>query len=470
MTHRISLKFLTAYLIVGFIGFFMVASLTSAMTREYILKREVNTMQKEASLIASQYMTTYFDQEGTTYTLSRQLDTVGSSTGTSIWLINTEKEVLLNAGKVIQSLNPDTIEGFSSVAFGKNGYLVGTFFDTFSEDVISVCSPVLSGYTIRGYVIIHKPVSSILSVHREIMRIIYLTFVVFYLMVLSLYGVYYYLVRRPLAKVIEAAREYASGNLSYDIPIEGSDEIGILASSLNFMASQLSEIEETQRKFISNVSHDFRSPLTSIKGYVEAMADGTIPPENQEKYLKIISFETDRLTNLTEDLLTLNNLKGRNTQLSVSQWDINRVIKETASSFEGRCESKKIEIELIFADYTTTVSADRAKIQQVLYNLLDNAIKFSDRETTITIETTIRGNKLFTSVKDEGVGIPKESLDKIWERFYKTDASRGKDKTGTGLGLAIVKEIIQAHDERIDVVSTEGVGTEFIFSLPLARG
>ena len=112
------------------------------------------------------------------------------------------------------------------------------------------------------------------------------------------------------------------------------------------------------------------------------------------------------------------------------------------------------------------VIADRRKIQQVLYNLLDNAIKFSDPDSVITIETTERGDKVYTSVKDYGIGIPRRSLNKIWERFYKTDLSRGKDKKGTGLGLAIVKEIIQSHDENINVVSTEGVGTEFIFSLP----
>ena len=248
------------------------------------------------------------------------------------------------------------------------------------------------------------------------------------------------------------------------------DEIGYLSESLNFMSSQLRDMEDYQKKFVANVSHDFRSPLTSIKGYVEAIADGTIPPEMQGKYLNIILFETERLTDLTKDLLTLNEFDTKNLLLDKVPFDLHEMIKNVAASFEGRCTQKKISIELVFARKYLKVVADKRKIQQVLYNLLDNAIKFSDQDSIITIETTERGDKIYTSVKDYGIGIPRNALNKIWERFYKSDLSRGKDKKGTGLGLAIVKEAIQAHGENINVVNTEGVGTEFIFSLPKAEG
>ena len=193
------------------------------------------------------------------------------------------------------------------------------------------------------------------------------------------------------------------------------------------------------------------------------------PPEMHEKYLKIILFETERLTDLTQDLLTLNEFDNKNMLLNREKFDIHEVIKNTAASFEGTCTQKKISIELLLATKHLQVYADKRKIHQVLYNLLDNAIKFSDPESTVTIETTERGEKVYISVKDYGIGIPRNALNKIWERFYKTDASRGKDKKGTGLGLSIVKEAIQAHGENINVISTEGVGTEFIFSLPKKR-
>ena len=153
--------------------------------------------------------------------------------------------------------------------------------------------------------------------------------------------------------------------------------------------------------------------------------------------------------------------------LDISKFDINNIIKMVAQSFEGTCKEKRISFELILTGQTCFVSADISKIQQVLYNLIDNAIKFSHIDSAITIETTEKNEKVFISVKDTGIGIPKDSIKKIWERFYKTDLSRGKDKKGTGLGLSIVKEIVLAHNENINVISTEGVGTEFIFTLPI---
>ena len=145
--------------------------------------------------------------------------------------------------------------------------------------------------------------------------------------------------------------------------------------------------------------------------------------------------------------------------------DINDIIKNTAATFEGICTSRQIRLELLLSGHELYVRADMEQIQQVLYNLLDNAIKFSNDNSSVQIETTVKSGKVFVSVKDYGTGIPKESLGKIWDRFYKIDASRGKDRKGTGLGLSIVKEIINAHNQNIDVISTEGVGTEFIFTL-----
>ena len=198
------------------------------------------------------------------------------------------------------------------------------------------------------------------------------------------------------------------------------------------------------------------------------MLDGTIPPELYEKYLNIVLNETERLHKLTNSLLTLNNLNTKGMLLDINRFNINAVIRNTAASFEGTCRQKMIAIELILTGDELYVKADVGKIQQVLYNLLDNAIKFSHEDSIIRIETTEKHNKVFVSVKDSGIGIPKDELKQIWERFYKSDLSRGRDKKGTGLGLSITREIIRSHGENINVISTEGVGSEFIFSLPVA--
>ena len=200
------------------------------------------------------------------------------------------------------------------------------------------------------------------------------------------------------------------------------------------------------------------------------MLDGTIPVEMQDKYLNIILFETERLTKLTQGILDLNQFgRHRGMILDLADFDINRMIKTTILTFEGTCEKKGLTFDLVLTGQELFVNADMSKIQQVLYNLIDNATKFSHHNSSIKIETNIKNEKVFISVKDSGIGIPADSIKKIWDRFYKTDLSRGKDKKGTGLGLAIVKEIIQAHNEHINVISTEGVGTEFIFTLPLSQ-
>lgn len=189
----------------------------------------------------------------------------------------------------------------------------------------------------------------------------------------------------------------------------------------------------------------------------------------QEKYLNIIVFESERLEKLTQSLLELNKYSAGGVYLDLSAFDINEQIRRTILTFEGRCQEKSLTFDLRLSETPLTVKADAAKIDQVLHNLIDNAVKFSNSNSAISIETTLRNGKVFVSVKDSGIGIPGSSLNKIWERFYKTDLSRGKDKKGTGLGLAIVREIIHAHHENINVISTEGVGTEFIFSLTPAR-
>ncbi|MFR3764159.1 MAG: sensor histidine kinase, partial [[Clostridium] symbiosum] len=314
---------------------------------------------------------------------------------------------------------------------------------------------------------IHLPISVIKAEQNGFLNIVYITSGIIFALSLIILLIFTKIVYFPLKKITYAANEYAAGNLSHNIKITSHDEIGYLANTLNYMSSELNDMEEYQRKFIANVSHDFRSPLTSIKGYLEAILDGTIPPELYQKYLGIIISETERLNKLTQGMLTLNSLDSKG-YLSRTNFDINRTVKDTAATFEGTCSAKRITFDLTFSDSIQMVYADLGKIQQVLYNLIDNAIKFSREDSVIYIQTSVRYEKVFVSVKDTGVGIPKNNIKKIWERFYKSDVSRGKDKKGTGLGLAIVKEIIQAHGENIDVVSTEGVGTEFIFSLPKA--
>ena len=463
MTHSLYYKFILGYLVFGLLGFASIATLSSRMTERYLIREQADLLYDEANQVASTYSGMYHGKDMDLISSYPQLVGTAHYLHSQIWIIDRQGKIVVDSDQ--SERTGRVIDRFDPTAAGNKSYTIGTFYDQFTYDVLSVHAPSTGNYTTYGYVVIHMPLSVLQNTRDGILNIVYLTLAVVFGFSLIILLVFTKTVYFPLKKITAGANEYAQGNLTHHIDVNTRDEMGYLAATLNYMSDELNKMEEYQKTFIANVSHDFRSPLTSIKGYLEAILDGTIPPEMYEKYLTRVITETERLNKLTQGMLTLNTLDSKG-YLNRTNFDINRVIKDTAASFEGTCEEKNINFDLTFSNNIQMVYADLGKIQQVMYNLIDNAIKFSHHDSTIYIQASGKYEKIFISVKDTGIGIPKDSIKKIWERFYKSDLSRGKDKKGTGLGLAIVKEIIQSHGENIDVVSTEGVGTEFIFSLP----
>ena len=466
MKRTLYWKFLLAYLFFAFFGFLVVANFVSGMTFDHLKKEKAEALYREAVIISDSYASDLYNNNTSMETVKKQLDALDSYLSASVWIMNPSGRVLVDSKHPIDVENQIVVENFDPTITGNSYYTVGNFFGMSEQDMLTVFAPITSDFKVKGYVVILMPISTIEQSSNSLLNISYLLLVILFLLSLIILIFFTELVYIPLRKITRATEQYALGNLHYQLSVDSEDEIGYLAASLSYMAEELAQGEENQKKLVANISHDFRSPLTSIRGYLEAMLDGTIPPEMHEKYLQIVLNETDRLTKLTNNLLTLNNLNAKGMLLEKTDFDINSVIKNTAATFEGTCKQKMIAIELILTGEEMIVHADMVKIQQVLYNLLDNAIKFSHHDSIIKIETTLKHNKVFVSVKDNGIGIPKESLKLIWDRFYKTDLSRGKDKRGTGLGLSITREIIKAHGENINVISTEGVGSEFIFTLP----
>lgn len=465
MKRTLYLKFVLAYFIFAFFGFIVVATFTSSMTLEHMKRERADALYKEALLIADSYAADLYNNEITLESVWRQIDAIGTFVDASIWIVNPSGLVILDSGSQPDIENPTTIPNFSPTITGSSFYTVGNFFGMFDDDMISAFAPITANYKVKGYVIIHTPMSELEASCNSLLNISYITLVILFLLSLIILLFFTEMVYLPLRKITHATEQYAVGNFHYEFQVDSEDEIGYLAASLAYMASEVAKSEDNQKRLVANISHDFRSPLTSMRGYLEAMLDGTIPAELHEKYIGVVLNETDRLTKLTNSLLTLNNLNTKGMILNRTDFDINQIIKNTAASFEGTCRNKLITIELVLTGDKMLVNADMVKIQQVLYNLVDNAIKFSHKNSSIKIETIERSNKLLISVKDSGIGIPADSIKLIWNRFYKTDLSRGKDKKGTGLGLSITKEIIQSHNENINVISTEGIGTEFIFTL-----
>jgi len=431
--------------------------------QEKMLTRTKEELYQDGTVYVSNYLLSSYKQNANDKEIANQFELLSDMTEMRLWLVGNSGQIILDSeyhgvGFFLTEASPDFLEK----TFHENVY----FKSIMPEPVLCVTVPIIHNYENRGHLVLSVPMSEI-----EAESIYYLDFAnIAYLIFLPVFLVVFLLIYRmtavPVKRMTEAAQKFSRSNFKEPLNLTASEEYRELGNTIQYMGDKLKNADDAQRKFVSNVSHDFRSPLTSIKGYIEAIKDGTIPPDMQEKYLDIVIFETERLTKLTSNLLELNSFDDNGIILHKTEFDINQMIKQIALSFEGTFKKKKLVLNLVFSQKEQFVKADMDKIEQVLYNLIDNAVKFSNQESYIRVTTEEKGNKVMIAVKDNGIGIPKENLNRIWERFYKTDASRGKDKKGTGLGLSIVKEIITAHEENISVVSTEGVGTEFIFSLP----
>ena len=474
MKRKLHIKLLTCYLVFAALAIGLLSTLTQHITNQFVRENEAQQMYREATLIASDLNDTFDEASSRLKDMKQSLESSAKYLSAQIWVIDVHGNLYFDSNRSFiltyaQSGEPKSLDDFSISDFGNSYYQTGRFYNTFTEDNLTVFATITKNYKVQGYVLIHKPLSDVLEQSTGIVDIAFLSVTIVLIFAFILLIVFNLIIYSPIRKITNVAELYVRGDFSHKIDVHSNDEIGYLADTLNYMASELDTFEAEQRKFISNVSHDFRSPLTSIKGYIEAMIDGTIPVEMQEKYLNIILFETNRLNKLTQNILELNQFGNRGMSLEITDFDINQIIRNTIRTFEGVCSKKGLSFDLLLTGSELFVKGDMSKIQQVLYNLIDNATKFSNNNTSIIIETSIRNEKVLISVKDSGIGIPSDSTKKIWERFYKTDQSRGKDKKGSGLGLAIVKEIVQAHNENINVISTEGVGTEFIFTLPLSE-
>ena len=473
MKQCMTLRFLILYAAIAVVAYFIASTLGYQMIEDHLISEDADSLYRSGtSLVSGEGALSFSKSEDLDDTYSELL-TIASAEKIIIRVIDATGEILLDTSIPIIPNDQKLIQNFDYASYGTEYYAVNDFFGTFSENHLNILVPVTRGMRIVGYVSLHESLTEITEKADHLLSILILFITLILLLTLLIFVMDLFTVIRPLRTIRRGAEAMKNGHYETRIDVGNrTDEVGRLAGTLNDMASEIEKTGRYQRDFISNVSHDFRSPLTSIKGFTEAMVDGTIPPELHEKYLLIIRSEAERLEKLTRNTLSLENLdRGVHGQsiLTWSDFDINEMIRSSAALFEGSCRENKISFALSLVEGKLMVHADAEKIQQVLYNLFDNAVKFSGKNSTITVTTNIRHGKCRITVEDEGRGIEEEALDKIWDRFYKTDASRGRDKKGTGLGLSIVKGIINAHSQTITVSSTVDVGTKFEFTLDLVR-
>ena len=271
---------------------------------------------------------------------------------------------------------------------------------------------------------------------------------------------------KPLSEMSEAAKRFAKGDFSKRVHVRRTDEIGQLSIAFNNMADSLSKSEDTRRSFIANVSHELKTPMTTISGFIDGILDGTIPETKMMHYLNIVATEIKRLSRLVTTMLNLSRIDSGGLKLNYQHFDISEIVFKSLLSFEATIEEKSIEIRGLEDSKPAFIDGDPDMIHQVIYNLIENAVKFTNENGYIEVKIVTHKNNVFVSIKNSGQGISKGDLKFIFDRFYKTDKSRSQDKNGMGLGLYIVKTIVELHNGTISVDSVEGEYCTFEFYIP----
>jgi len=349
---------------------------------------------------------------------------------------------------------------------------LGKLDDLYDEACYTVGLPVeLENGTRIGYIFISTSAAELTSFFTEMLKLFLLSAMA--ALLLAFVVTYYATSRmiRPLRQMAQVARKFGQGDFSTRVEVNtlgGEDEISQLAAAFNNMAQSLSVLESSRRSFVANVSHELKTPMTSIAGFVDGILDGTIPREEHSKYLRIVSEEVKRLSRLVRSMLNLSRIEAGELKIKASQFNVVETICQTVFSFERQIDQKHLDIIGLDAD-KVMVDADPDLIHQVVYNLTENAVKFVNDGGVLSFSFHVDGGMTYVGIRNTGEGLDKEEIPKVFDRFYKTDRSRGIDKNGVGLGLYIVRSIVTLHGGDVIVRSVKGEYTEFVFSIPTAK-
>jgi len=452
-----------------------------SLSYQYILSEKRETLERNAATVAD--MTAYALRELKDATLTsayiqNNLISLAGIADAGIIITTTDGVVALavgNNGSLQSFLQGRQVDagvvstagseaGFTGMSdlgglYGDRRYVVGI--------PIKVESLFLEPYT-AGIVFMSSDTNNLAAVWRETAAIFLMSALAVILLACFLVSVTSKQQSRPLHNIADAARQFGHGDLDVRVDVgKREDEIGELAEAFNTMADSLAKSEERRTEFIANVSHELKTPMTTIAGFADGILDGTIQPEREREYLQVISSETRRLSRLVRSMLDISRLHSGEEGAAQSEFDVGEVLVRVLVSLEGKINAKELTVDTDLPQEPAMVWGDPDAITQVCYNLLDNAIKFSRRGGALGLEIKLKGPKACISISNEGETIPSEELSLIFDRFHKSDRSRSLDRDGVGLGLYIVKTILNNHRENITCTSEDGV-TKFTFTLTKA--
>lgn len=439
-----------------------------ALSYNYNFTERRDELQERASLIA-QVSVDYLKSGGQTEdeNLKRFISLGSAMTNAEFLVCNDSGYALLTAdqrlgGKVVaipQEITQEVLTG-SGLYQGRSS-LGGAY--TSKQFVVGV--PVQDGDQTIGVVLAVMNARSVMGMWRSFISLFLMTSAIILLLVFIVTSLTSMRQIQPIREMAKATRRYAEGDFDIRMNDYGrDDELGELAASFNNMAENLQQTERQRREFITNISHELKTPMTTIAGYTDGILDGTIPPENERQYLQIISDESRRLSRLVRRMLDVSQLQAIDPLREGKHFDICESMRRVLISMERKITDRNLDVEADIPEEPILVLGDKDMITQVIYNLLENATKFAREGSTLYLGVTTIDGKARVTVRNEGDTIPAEELPLLFERFHKSDKSRSEDKDGYGLGLYIVKTILEQHKEKISVTSEDGV-TAFSFSL-----
>ncbi len=456
---------LTSFLLMGVVFSFMSRSVFVAEARENMIHNA-----EEVSRAATAY-----GQGGDLRSLELRmnLSSIASSTGRHIFITNPSGEVVTCSDRLFLCRHIGMHVGEEALTtLQVSGELntFGTLGGFYEKENYVVALPLTVSETVIGYVFVAQDSTTALDAWQTLLPMFFLICLAVLLLALMMSYAYARHLAQPLRAMAAAARYFGHGDLSVRVEDTGrDDELGELTEAFNSMADSLEKSEEKRRDFIANVSHELKTPMTTIAGFADGILDGTIPPESQARYLQTISSETKRLSRMVRSMLELSRLQAEDrSALRQKSFDISEVLRLTLINFADKIDERNLDVNFQVPEEPMHVLGDSDAITQVVYNLLDNAIKFSSDGSSLGIFLWKDNQKAYVSIQNHGPTIPEAEIPLLFDRFHKADRSRSRNRDGVGLGLYIVKTILNNHGEDIAVTSRDGV-TDFVFTLTLKQ-
>ncbi|MGN0492316.1 MAG: sensor histidine kinase [Acutalibacteraceae bacterium] len=462
--------FMTSFIIVFSLAVMMM--ILSFALNNYLAKNKYQSLSKSCKEV-TEYISELSDGAIKTEDFFKTVNALASVSDIDIFMADSTGKVIvcgcddwIDNGECFHSEKIIPLTELTS-AGGKSSFKLGTL-DLYKNPHYIASEPVFGENNAQiGTVFSTAPVSAIRELMITIIKLYLLSAVIpILLMFFAIYTMTYRMTK-PLKLMSEASKAMAKGDFSKRIPVTSDDEIGELAVSFNQMTNSLVQLEGMRKSFVANVSHELKTPMTTIGGFIDGILDGTIEPEKQRYYLTIVSDEVKRLSRLVQSMLSMAKLESGEFVLKPELFDFRELLCTIVISQEQRIESQRLNITGLDEIPSISVNADRDLIHQVIYNLVDNAIKFTNESGTIDFGLKSESKKLVFTITNTGKGIPENELPYVFERFYKVDKSRSANKNSTGLGLYIVKTILKAHGGGITVTSRENSFTSFSVTLPL---